>query len=190
LPYTEKKEIIELVRGCQEQNPQAQAAFYNHYKRRLLGVCRRYAHTTFEAEDLFQEAFIKIFKYINNLKEPERVGLWVKSVLIRTAIDYFRKHNALYVYENEENEGDFTEKEDDFSILDVLEREQVLEIIHKMPEGYRLVVNLYLIDGYEHAEIAEMLGISIGTSKSQLSRAKQYLRTQLSFLAIKKYEKG
>lgn len=190
MPYTEKKEIIELVRGCQRQNPQAQAAFYNHYKRRLLGVCRRYAHTTFEAEDLFQEAFIKVFRYIKDLKEPERVGLWVKSVLIRTAIDYFRKHNASYVYENEENEGDFIEKEDDFSILDVLEREQVLEIINKMPEGYRLVVNLYLIDGYEHAEIAEMLDISIGTSKSQLSRAKQYLRTQLGFLAIKKYEKG
>lgn len=190
MPYTEKKEIIELVRGCQQQNPQAQAAFYNHYKRRLLGVCRRYAHTTFEAEDIFQEGFIKVFRNIKDLKEPERVGLWVKSVVIRAAIDYFRKHNALYVYEKEEKELLFVEETDDFSILDALEKEYILEIITKMPEGYRLVLNLYLIDGYEHSEIAEMLGISVGTSKSQLSRAKQYLRNQLAFLAIQKYEKG
>lgn len=190
MPYSEKQEIIDLVRGCQQQNPQAQAAFYNYYKKRLLGICRRYAHTTFEAEDIFQEAFIKVFRNIKELKEPKTVGIWLKSLLIRTAIDYFRKHNALYVYEKEDKTGIFIENEDDFSILDHLEREQVLEIITNMPEGYRLVLNLYLIDGYEHAEIAELLSISVGTSKSQLSRAKNYLRNELHKIEIKKYEKG
>ena len=190
MSYLEKKEIIDLVRGCQQQNPQAQAAFYNLYKRRFLGICRRYSHTTFEAEDIFQEAFIKVFKQIHQLKTPQTVSIWIKSILIRTAIDYFRKNKALYVYENTENETIFIEDEADFSILDVLEKEQVLAIIMKMPEGYRLILNLYLIDGYEHAEIAEMLGISVGTSKSQLSRAKEYLRKQLHAIDLKKYENG
>ncbi len=190
MPYSEKKEMIDWVRGCQQQNPQAQAAFYNHYKRRFLGICRRYAHTTFEAEDIFQEAFIKVFKQIHQLKTPETVSIWIKSILIRTAIDYFRKNSAFYVYENAEEDTNLIESEADFSILDVLEKEQVLSIIMKMPEGYRLILNLYLIDGYEHAEIAEMLGISVGTSKSQLSRAKDYLRKQLHAIDLKKYENG
>lgn len=190
MPYLEKKEIIDLVIGCQQENPQAQAAFYKLYKGRLLGICRRYAHTTFEAEDIFQEAFIKVFKQIKTLQTPETIGIWIKSLLIRTAIDYHRKHKAAYVFEEAEEERHFVDKIEDYSIIDNLQREQILAIIMQMPEGYRLVLNLYLIDGYEHTEIAEMLGISIGTSKSQLSRAKAYLRKQLTAIDLKKYEIG
>ncbi len=190
---------IELVKQCQRQNPSAQAALYNAYKRRMLGICRRYAHTTFEAEDIFQDAFIKVFKKIHTLEKPEAVGGWIKSLVIRTAIDYTRANRQMMqnmasdtCLTTRQAEGvlSASEKlEDDFDILDTLSREEIVAIINEMPTGYRLIVNLYLIDGYEHHEIAELCGISIGTSKSQLSRAKQFLQKKLAEIGLIRYEK-
>ena len=100
---------VELVLGCQRNDPRAQVAFYNLYKGRLLGVCRRYARTVMEAEDIFQEAFIKIFNKINDLQKPESVEYWVKSLVVRTAIDHYRQNNKdrqFVDYESIENQGD------------------------------------------------------------------------------------
>jgi RNA polymerase sigma factor (sigma-70 family) len=175
---------IELVIGCQQNDPRAQAAFYNLYKGRLLGICRRYARTVMEAEDIFQEAFIKIFNKIHELKKLESVEYWVKSLVVRTAIDHYRAahHERQFVdYTLLENESN-----GDLSVISQLSREELVKIINELPDGYRMVVNLYLIDGFEHNEIAKMLNISEGTSKSQLSRAKMLLRKKLENIGIER----
>jgi RNA polymerase sigma factor (sigma-70 family) len=172
----------DLVIACQRHDPKAQTAFYNLYKGRLLGVCRRYARTEAEAEDIFQEAFIKIFNNLHNLEKPESVAYWVKSSVIRTAIDHYRQN------QKEKNNVDYDSIIDEPhlspSIFENLNRDQVITIINELPDGYRVVVNLFLIDGYSHAEIGAMLGVSEGTSKSQLSRAKELLRIRLKEIGI------
>jgi RNA polymerase sigma-70 factor (ECF subfamily) len=127
-----------------------------------------------EAEDIFQEAFIKIFKNIHTLENIDSINSWVKSTVIRTAIDHYRHavhERSLVGYELI---AEVTENEED--LFSNLARDQILQIINALPDGYRLVVNLYLIDGYNHLEIAEMLNITEGTSKSQLSRARNLLK--------------
>jgi RNA polymerase sigma factor (sigma-70 family) len=172
----------DLVIACQRHDPKAQTAFYNLYKGRLLGVCRRYARTEAEAEDIFQDAFVKIFNNLHTLEKPESVAYWVKSSVIRTAIDHYRQS------QKEKNNVDYdtviNEPQLEPSIFENLNREQVLAVINELPDGYRVVVNLFLVDGYSHAEIGTMLGLSEGTSKSQLSRAKEILRTKLKQIGI------
>jgi RNA polymerase sigma-70 factor (ECF subfamily) len=167
----------DLVIACMRNNPKAQTAFYNLYKGRLLGTCMRYARTAAEAEDIFQEAFIKVFKNLHTIEKIESVNSWVKSSVIRTAIDHYR-HIA---HEREQVGYDeiagFSESSE--SVFSRLNREQILAIINRLPDGYRMVINLFLIDGYSHAEIAELLGITEGTSKSQLSRGKELLKKEL-----------
>lgn len=180
MPQNEK----DLVIACKRNNPKAQTDFYNLYKGRLLGVCRRYARTVSEAEDIFQEAFIKIFKNIHTLENIDSINSWVKSTVIRTAIDHYRHavhERALVGYELI---AEVTENEED--LFSNLARDQILQIINALPDGYRLVVNLYLIDGYNHLEIAEMLNITEGTSKSQLSRARNLLKRELLKIGYQK----
>lgn len=167
---------IELVLACKRNDPKAQTAFYNLYKGRLLGICRRYARTEAEAEDIFQEAIIKIFKNLHQLEKIESVNHWVKSSVIRTAIDNYR--TTLHEREQVSYDG-LTEESNEENILSSLSREQILMSINALPNGYRMIINLALIDGYTHAEIADMLQISEGTSKSQLSRARELLKTTL-----------
>ena len=173
MPENEK----ELVLACKRNDPKAQTAFYNLYKGRLLGVCRRYARTVAEAEDIFQEAFIKIFKNIHNLEKIESVNYWVKSCVVRTAIDHYR--HTIHEREQVGYESIVEQTEMDANIFSNLSRDHLLEIINTLPNGYRMVINLYLIDGYTHAEIAEMLNITEGTSKSQLSRGRDLLKKAL-----------
>jgi RNA polymerase sigma factor (sigma-70 family) len=174
---------IELVKGCQRNDPRSQAAFYNLYKGRLLGICRRYARTVMEAEDIFQDAFIKIFNKISDLQKPESASYWVKSLVIRTAIDHYRQNGNQRQFVDYEVIQDINEQQD-ISIISKLSHEEIIEAINTLPDGYRMVVNMYLVDGYEHHEIAEILGISEGTSKSQLSRAKVHLRKKLEAMKI------
>ncbi|MDZ7899381.1 MAG: RNA polymerase sigma factor [Arcicella sp.] len=169
---------IQLVLACKRNDPKAQTAFYNLYKGRLLGICRRYARTEAEAEDIFQEAFIKIFKNLHNLEKVESINGWVKSSVIRTAIDHYRQSLPERQQVGYENIIEKPDSQDD-NIFSNLSREQILGIINTLPDGYRMIINLYLIDGYAHAEIAEMLNISEGTSKSQLSRGRELLRKEL-----------
>lgn len=185
-----KSTLAYLVKACQKGDAKAQSTFYNHYKRRLLGICRRYARTTFEAEDIFQEAFIKVFLKMGDVKNPDSIHYWIKSIVVRTAIDHYRKNSHLSFSESIEKSGVQEDASDSFDILDTLENEEILAAINALPDGFRMIVNLYLIDGYEHHEIAEMLGISTGTSKSQLSRAKASLRKIFYEKGMTSYEKG
>jgi RNA polymerase sigma factor (sigma-70 family) len=177
----------ELVRACQNNDRKAQTAFYNLYKGKLMGVCRRYTRTPDEAEDIYQEAFVKIFKNIHTLEKTGAVGSWVRKTIIHTAINYY--HANLKFQNNTEYDSTLLSNDDYPNLIANLSNEELLTLINQLPDGYRMVFNLYVIDGYNHVEIGEMLGVSENTSKSQLSRAKELLRKQLKPMGIISYER-
>jgi RNA polymerase sigma-70 factor (ECF subfamily) len=181
--------LRELVLACQQQKPRAQHAFYERYKSRLLGVCRRYARTEAEAEDIFQEAFIKIFTHIQELQNPEAADSWVRSILIRTAINYYNRttqpNDRFSSYDDQVE----TVASDDYEgLIRQLTLDALLTFIQQLPDMYRIVVNLYLVEGYNHGEIAELLTIPETTVRSQYSRARQLLIKTLQQNGIERHE--
>lgn len=181
--------LTQLVAGCQRQERRAQNLFYDHYKNSMKGVCVRYAKTEAEADDILQEAFIMIFKNIKQITQPELVDRWVKSVVIRTAINYYHRttkkellHSSIEISELP------IEVSNSFRIIEQLDTELLLAVISSLPDGYRTVINMYLIDGYSHAEIAQILSVTEGTSKSQLKRGRTLLIKKLQELGIESYE--
>ncbi|MDQ6480535.1 RNA polymerase sigma factor [Dyadobacter sp. LHD-138] len=181
--------LSELVQACQKQDSRAQVLFYDRYKAKLMGVCIRYARTVSEAEDIFQEGMLKIFQKITELKNPQSADSWVKTIMIRYAVDYYnqvtRKENLQGPYEDIPLELGTNDPED---LLNKFEVTVLLETINELPDGYRLVINLYFVDGYTHAEIAGILGIVEGTSRSQLLRGRNLLLKKLEQKGIKQYE--
>lgn len=173
-----------MVHACQRHEANAQSAFYDRYKARLLGVCQRYTRTTTEAEDIFQEAFVRVFHHIGDLRDPETADQWVKTIVVRTAINYYHRSTKSVMATLTEYDPNTDERtSDDYAAL--LARfgvDELCAIISQMPEHYRIVVNLYLIDGYSHADIAGMLNIAENTSKSQLSRGRAWLINKLNQL--------
>jgi len=177
----------ELLHGCQQNNARYQTAFYHRYKGRLMGICRRYARTTAEAEDILQEAFIKIFRSITEIRNPEAIGAWMKRIVTHTAINYYRSGIQ---YQQTADYEELTHSNDAYwQLMDHLSTEEILTLIHSLPDGYRMVFNLYVIDGYDHAEIAQLASISENTSRSQLFKARELLKKKLKELGIMNYEK-
>lgn len=177
----------ELIKGCQRHEAKAQTALYHTYKGRLMGICRRYAKNTTEAEDILQEAFIKIFKNIAEVRDENAAVGWMKRVVTNTAINYYRSNVRYWQMEDyqsvEQSNGDY------WDMMAHLSNEEILKLIHALPDGYRMVFNLYVIDGYDHAAIAQMLDISENTSRSQLFKARDMLKKKLNELGIHTYEK-
>ena len=179
----------QLISEAIANNRQAQQQLYSKYASKMLSVCRQYIKDVHHAEDVMITGFMKMF---TNLKKFENKGSfegWIRRIMIHECIDYLRvKKNSFnhkdiddVIYSEEE---DNYEMEGDFSIDDI----QLL--IDNLPEGYKMVFNLYIIEGYKHNEIAELLNISEGTSKSQLSHAKRLLQTQIITLKESKQIKN
>ena len=181
--------LADIIEGCRRRERRAQNAFFDHYKNKLKGLCFRYAKTEAEADDILQESFIKIFKNIDQLRDAGSVDGWVKSLVVRTAINYYHAttKKELLSTSIELNVTDI-ELNDSCRIIDQLDMEVLLKTLNSLPDGYRTVVNLYLIDGYTHQQIGEMLGISEGTSKSQLQRGRVLLMKKLQKTGIEDYE--
>jgi RNA polymerase sigma factor (sigma-70 family) len=172
--YTDK----ELIERCLENDSRAQEFLYKRFSRRMYGICLRFARNTLEADDILQEGFIKVFSYLKDFRQEGSLEGWVRRTIVNTAINYYNSK------QNEWNETSIDKAESYQSvteeILDKISTADLLNIIHELPEGYRMVFNLYIIEGYNHQEIAEMLHISENTSKSQLSRARMALQERLT----------
>jgi RNA polymerase sigma-70 factor (ECF subfamily) len=150
-----------------------QEELYRRFSPRMYAVCLRYAGNAEEAEDILQEGFIKVFKKLNSFRSEGSFEGWVRRIFVNTAIEHFRRKRYLMpVTEKEENtiEGKY------LSVLDDLAARDIMSLVQDLSPGYRTVFNLYVVEGYTHKEIADMMGISEGTSKSQLSRAKVILQ--------------
>ena len=169
----------DLINGCKEGNRRMQEEMYRRFSPRMYAVCLRYAGNAEEAEDILQEGFIKIFKKLDSFRGEGSFEGWVRRIFVNTAIEQFRRKRYLQpVTEREEN----TIEGKSLSALDGLAEKDILALIKELSPGYRTVFNMYVVEGYTHKEIADMLGISEGTSKSQLSRAKVILQEM-----VKKY---
>ncbi|MDE0598027.1 MULTISPECIES: RNA polymerase sigma factor [Dokdonia] len=164
----------QLIKNCKKKQPKAQADLYKRYASVLFSVCLKYAPNYTEAEDILQDAFITIFDKITQYKNKGSFEGWLKRVVINTALQRYRKP-GVYSLVNEENIKEVeVEVEEDAIPLDYL-----LSIIQELPDRYRMVFNLYVMDGYSHREISELLTISQGTSKSNLARARMILKEKI-----------
>jgi RNA polymerase sigma factor (sigma-70 family) len=163
----------DLLEGCRRGDRKMQHELYNRFAPKMYGVCLRYASNAEEAEDILQDGFIKIFNKINSYRGDGSFEGWIRRIFVNTAIEHFRKRIYLQpISETEENtvEGKY------LSVLDNLAEKDIIQLVQQLSPGYRTVFNMYVVEGYTHKQIAEMLGISEGTSKSQLSRAKLILQ--------------
>lgn len=166
-----------MVQKCQKGERQAQNQLFVQYRRMLFGVCLRYASSRAEAEDILQESFIKIYGDLYQYRPTGPLGAWMRKVTVNVALQHLRKKKNLFPVIDLQQVEDTYEPNDELFAED--RAKAVLKMVQKLPEGYRLVFNLYLIEGLTHPEIAEYLDISVNTSKSQLSRAKTMLRKML-----------
>lgn len=160
---------------CLKGNRTAQKQLYEHYKVQLFVVCLRYANSKFEAEDFLQEGFVKLFRNLDRYDPTiAPLGAWMKRIFINVCLDQIRKKRKRPYVDEIANHQD--QVITGSSALDHLNEEDLLNIIHELPDGYRSVFNLYVIDGYKHKEIAEKLDISENTSKSQLYKARKQIQ--------------
>jgi RNA polymerase sigma factor (sigma-70 family) len=163
----------ELISACVEGKGKAQQFLYDKYSRVMFGICLRYSNTYDEAKDILQDGFIKVFTKLGQFGFQGSFEGWMKRIFVNTALEYYRSQkNHMY---HDDVESAFEIQHQDYTI-DKMGQQEILAIIQSMAPGYRNVLNLYIIEGYSHAEIAEMLQISEGTSKSQLSRARTILQ--------------
>lgn len=173
----------DLIEGCQKGKRKAQSQLYNQYCGAMLAIAMRYCENRSEAEDALQDAFVNIFKRIKDFEGRREGSLtaWIKTIVINSALSLNRKnkkHNRTEdVTEMRIADPDVHVFEDDKS--DERKREMILNAVQELPPGYRAVFNLYVMEGYSHKEIAEILEVSENTSKSQLSKARKYLKSYL-----------
>ena len=173
-----KDELKQIVNGCQKGDRTAQAQLYQRFSTKMMGICMRYAKNKEDAEDVLQEGFIKVFRDIHQLKTPEALIGWMRRVIVNTALQHIRKRKTRLFPEVEIDQikEEYASEEDIFSQFAA---KQLLNMVQKLPDGYRAIFNMYVIEGFSHQEIAEKLDISVNTSKSQLSRARAALRTKI-----------
>lgn len=174
-------DIESIIEGCKNKDAEAIKALYTAFAPKLYGICIRYARTNFEAEDILQDGFIKIIKSFPGFQgNKHNLESWLRKIILFTSIDHFKLNLPL---KHQIDIADVQEECGDCSYQDIeagLNSEDLVAIINKLPVGYKVVFNLYVVEGFSHREIASMLGISEGTSKSQLSKAKKFLKVLLT----------
>jgi len=169
----------ELIKGCVEGSRYAQKVLYDNYHALMFAICLRYTRNREEAEDILIEGFIKIFSKINEFRNEGSFEGWLKRIMVNTAINNFR-YNFKKKYFNVIDNNYGIDVRDDIDIFNKnYSAEYLVKLIQQLPTGYRVIFNMYEIEGYSHKEIAKVLNISVSTSKSQLYHAKKILRNKI-----------
>lgn len=178
-----------IIEGCIKGRRSAQNKLYSKYAPTLLGICMRYARNKSEAEDILQEGFIKIFSNISGFRGEGSFEGWLKRIIVNTAITHNKKSlkfdHHLDIDTTDEStiiQEEVTEELPQMKIPQAV----LMQLIQKLPDGYRTVFNLYVFEQYSHQEIADVLGISVNTSKSQLMKARRYLIARINELLTQK----
>lgn len=168
---------LTLVTECAKGNSRAQRALFDKFAPKMLVVCQRYMKSIDEAEDVLQDGFVKVFQKIGEFKMEGSLEGWIRRIVVNTALDMLRKNKKLL--------GDVSIDDVSYKVsfednsFDEMDVNHLMKLINELPDGYRVVFNMFAIEGYSHKEIAETLGVSENTSKSQYSRARAFLRNQL-----------
>ena len=166
--------LDQLINNCKKNDTSAQSQLYKLFSSKLFSICLKYSRSYAEAEDNLQDSFVTIFKNIDQYNKKGSFEGWIKRITINTALQKYRSKGVFNIINEENIEDVIIEIDDDDLSIDYL-----LKIIQELPDRYRLVFNLYVLDGYSHKEVAEMLDISIGTSKSNLARARMILKEKI-----------
>jgi RNA polymerase sigma-70 factor (ECF subfamily) len=167
----------EFIKRCLNNDPHAQEALYKRYAPKMFGICLRFTRNKMEAEDVLQEGFIKIFTYLKDYRSEGSLEGWMRRTIINTAINYYKKQSKRFRDMNID-QAEIADYNDE-NVIDKLSTNELLTLIQDLPNGYRMVFNLSIIEGYTHKEIGEILNISENTSKSQLSRARSVLQSKI-----------
>jgi RNA polymerase sigma factor (sigma-70 family) len=174
---TESKELDAWLRGCLKQDRAAQKKLYQCFFGYAMSVCVRYSKDTEEAKDVLNDGFIKVFTKIAQYHPPKPFKGWLRRIMINTALDNYRHNLKNYFLQDIEKAAPAC---DPYNVEQQLNYEYMMALVQQLSPGYRAVFNLYVIDGYTHEEISEMLGIAVGTSKSNLAKARANLREALT----------
>lgn len=174
----------ELISACLRKERRAQQALYDRFSPTMYGVARRYLRRTEDAEDILIEAFIKVFRNLDSFNNQGSFEGWIRRIVVNECLMFLRKNYALKNF-NEINERLDEPAPSRFD--KELEAQDILSLLDELPDGYRTVFNLYVLEGYKHREIAEELGVSINTSKSQLILARRRLQELLEKIGYERY---
>ena len=160
-----------LIKKAINNNREAQQQLFEQHSPKMLGVCRQYVKDMHHAEDLLLSGFLKVFTNLHKFKHEGSFEGWIRRIMVNTCISYLRKKNLVDL-----SDEDFVFNDSATESLENTTVEDIQKLIDKLPEGYKMVFNLFAIEGYKHSEIAEQLGISVSTSKSQLFKARKILQ--------------
>ncbi len=166
----------DLIQGCIAGEKRMQEELYNRFSPKMFAVCIRYAGNADDAQDILQDGFVKIFKNLSRFRSEGSFEGWIRRIFVNTAIEHLRRKKFLKpIAEKEENTIPYKE----VSVLDSLGEKDIMNLISQLSPGYRTVFNMYVVEGYTHKEVGDILGISEGTSKSQLARARMILQSMV-----------
>jgi RNA polymerase sigma factor (sigma-70 family) len=185
---TDNQSITEadLIKGCLSGDRRIQEKLYQRFSPKMYGICLRYANNHYDAKDILQDGFVKVFRNLEKFRGEGSFEGWMRRVFVNTAIEHYRK--KIYINSISETEEN-TIEDKSVSALDQLAEKDIIELVQKLSPGYRTVFNMYVIEGYSHKEIGDILGINEGTSKSQLARAKSILQKMVITLLDEKRKK-
>ena len=167
---------VEVVKGCIREDRHCQKLLYERFYGGMLSVCMRYTSDREEARDILHEGFIKVYRNLGRFKQGTNLGAWIRRIMINTAIDHFRR-NAKAPNFVEINQAVHEAGIND--VVSEMSAEEILKLVQRLSPAYRMVFNLYVIEGYAHKEVGKLLGISEGTSKSNLAKARAKLQEMI-----------
>jgi RNA polymerase sigma factor (sigma-70 family) len=166
----------DLIKGCLDGNRRMQKQLYDQFSSKMYAVCLRYMGNSDDAQDVLQEGFIKVYKNLERFRGDGSFEGWVRRIFVNTAIEQIRKKKIdVSITEKEEETIEYKT----ITAVDKINEKDLLKIVQELSPGYRTVFNLYIVEGFGHKEISEMMGISEGTSKSQLARARMILQEKI-----------
>ena len=166
-------DYYKLVKDTLKSKPEAQRQLYEHFAQQMLGVCFRYTKSIADAEDILQEGFVKVFKHLHQYNFEGELGAWIRKIMVNTALNYLKK-NKRYQYDLSFDDLVLHPVSTDDPHIN-LQTKELAELIRQLPTGFQTIFNLHAVEGYSHVEIAAMLGITDGTSRSQYARARALL---------------
>ena len=178
--FSDKEQIESLIKQCIKEDRKSQKFLYEHFHGKMLAICSRYATDYGEAQDILHEGFIKVFVKLKSFKNEGSFEGWIRRIIVNSAIDYVRIKKKLVFDSEEQSVINNISSEDEVLVegekINKIKAELIIELIQELSPAYKTVFNLYVMEGYSHKKVAETLGISVGTSKSNLAKAKMRLR--------------
>ena len=166
----------ELIKGCIKRDPACQRLLFEQFAGKMMTVCLRYAHDSMEAEDMMQDGFIRVFNYIDQFKFEGSFEGWIRRIIVNSALKHLQKKRLNFKEINDSTQD--APRIDSYAYSNLGE-DELMKLINQLPDGYRTIFNLNVIEGYSHEEIAKMLDIQPSTSRSQLVKARKMLQTQI-----------